>query len=155
MNTNKFVVGLYFPENPPIELGYDPESAVNKLLEFVYNNTDMFGAQLNKINDSCYRVTVLDNALLKAKEQFVDNEEVLDIINKCQENWPTACVYCKSVTLNYTPYTYRDYAGTVGREYNCPHCSDLSNESAHLVSKAYKRGGHFEALKAINGLLYG
>ena len=55
-------------------------------------------------------------------------------------------MYCDSISINTIPYTYREYCGTIGREYNCPMCSGLLNEYAYEVRKAYDDGGADSAI---------
>ena len=57
------------------------------------------------------------------------------------EKWQTSCECCDSININVIPYTYREYGGCVGREYNCAICSGLSNRTTHKVSEQYHNNG--------------
>lgn len=146
---SKYVTGFYFVKEPLAEQGYDPSSPANQLLKYIYENKENFKVQIDKAKDS-FIVTLEDTELLKAKEHFNNNQEVLSFIDKCQEDWSTACIYCGTITLNFAPYTYRSYVGTVRKEYNCLHCAGLTNEAVRKVRDAYEKDGHIQAMNTIN-----
>lgn len=119
----------------------------NRLIAFIFDNEEMFDIKYKSYDESRDRAwVVLDvKELEKAKECFKneDTTEVVEWIDKCLDYdiWQTACICCDSISINTIPYTYREYGGTIGREYNCPVCSGLTNRHAHTVRKEYNEHG--------------
>lgn len=119
----------------------------NRLVTFIYDNQDMFDIRYichDKEGNRAWFI-IDTKELLKAKEGFMheDSTEVLEWIDICvnYDAWKTSCTCCDSISLNTLPYTYRDYGGCIGKEYNCPMCSGLSNKVAYLVREKYNSEG--------------
>lgn len=149
----RYAVGYYNNE----ERLNDPEwmeSPHCRLVTFIYDNQDMFNIRyITHSEDKNRAWIVLDTKeLLKAKKHFSSEEttKINDFIDLCQEydKWQTSCDCCDSITLNTLPYTYRGDM-CIGRVYNCPMCSGLSDRVAYKLSHIRYEKGTEEAINTI------
>lgn len=125
-----------------------------RLAKYVHDHLNDFNIRL-KIEDddkSTHRTwTFVDTQELnQAKEHFKDDPKVLELIDLAnrEENWATACRCCGSISLNTIPYTYR---GTecIGKSYECPICSGLTDKHANELMKIHFDKGVETALDTL------
>lgn len=151
MSKKRYAVGFYNES----ERRDDPEwtdNRCNRLVNYIYDNQELFNIRYKTSDESGNRTWFIfePDELNKARDHFNNNNDtdVLEWIDICTDydKWQTSCMYCDSISINTIPYTYREYYGTIGREYNCPMCSGLLNEYAYEVGKAYNDGGADSAI---------
>lgn len=125
-----------------------------RLAKYIHDHLNDFNVRL-KIEDddkSTHRTwTFIDTQELnQAKEYFKDGPEVLELIDLAnrEKNWGSACRCCGSISLNTIPYTYRG-TEAVGRSYECPICSGLSDEHADELMKIHFDQGIEAALDTL------
>lgn len=153
-NKKRYAVGFYSKE----ERANSPEwikGKGNRLVTFLYDNIDLFNVRYMCHDKEEERAWIIldTQELAKAKEYFEhkNDTEVLEWIDICLEydKWKTNCSCCDSISINTIPYTYREYGGCIGRSYNCPMCSGLSNRIAGKVGETYRTNGVESAIDLI------
>lgn len=145
-NKKRYAVAFYNNkermENP--EWMKNPQ---NRLVAYIYDEQEMFDIKYKRSDKEGNRTwfIIAPEELNKAKECFSHEEttEVIDWIDTCNDynKWKTSCLYCDSININAIPYTYREFGGCIGREYNCLMCSGLTNRTAYEVSEKYSNNG--------------
>lgn len=154
VNKKRYAVGFYNAE----ERVNNPEwmkSAGNRLMAYIYDEQEFFNIKYKCSDKEGNRTWfILDpQELLKAKECFSHEEtsEVIELIDICNnyDKWKTSCTCCDSISINTIPYTYREFGGCVGKSYNCPMCSGLSNRLTWKVGSEYKNNGVDAAIDLI------
>ena len=155
----RYAVGYYNHKERLEEEGWW-NNCQNRLVTYIYDNQDMFDIRYISHSEDGNRAWILldTKELNKAKEYFTHSEDVTDTlewIDACNDydKWKTSCVCCDTITINAIPYTYREFGGCVGREYNCLLCSGLNNRTAYKVSEEQRNNGTETAIDFLIDIL--
>jgi hypothetical protein len=138
-NKIRYATGLYRPD-------MDMMQPANRLVAYIVNSREDFNLRRLDLgteeSDKRIWITLRTDEILKAKEAFKNDVDVLEFIDLTQDydKWKTACVCCNTITLNVMPYTYRG-SECIGRVYNCLNCSGLSDRYARKVANVYYKEG--------------
>lgn len=148
----RYAVGYYNHQKRLEEEGWY-NSCQNRLVTYIYDNQDMFNIKYISHSEDGNRAWILldTKELNKAKEYFTHSEDVTDTlewIDACNDydKWKTSCVCCDTITINAIPYTYREFGGCVGKEYNCLLCSSLNNRAVYKVLEERRNNGTEKAI---------
>ena len=154
-NKKRYAVGCYNHQKRMEEEGWW-NSAQNRLVTYIYDNEDLFDIRYKTTDQEGNRTWyIIDpKELNKAKEYFTISEDVADTlewIDTCNDydKWKSSCNCCDSISINTIPYTYREYGGWTGREYNCAFCGSLTNRMAGAVGEEYRSNGLENAINLL------
>lgn len=159
-NKKRYAVGFYNNK----ERHNNPEwmkQAGNRLVAYIHDEQETFNIRYKCDDEDGDRVWfVIDpKELNKAKEYFINEEtdEVVELIDICNnyDKWKTSCTCCDSISINVIPYTYRDHGGCIGRAYNCPLCSGLTNRMTYKIFEQYDSNGVEGAIDLLINIIEG
>ena len=95
------------------------------------------------VNSKNFAIITLDmKKISKRKQRQYNLHRLFDGTFNIQR-----CSFCGCQFLTYFPYTYREYAGCVGRSYECITCRNFDNKSAHEIIVVRKKKGAKAAKK--------
>jgi hypothetical protein len=131
--------------------------SVDELAKIIVKNSSMFefiDFWKHKDNE-WYSLVIQLSEINKNINLFNDDNLVLTLIEKLNNDIDEsiACIGCNSITINNSPYHYRDYGGCIGKSFECPYCSELDNKALHEVIKIRKSKGEKEAIEHVLKIL--
>ena len=155
----RYAVGYYNHEERVDNSSNWNKYAENRLVNYIYDNKSEFNMRYKSFDKDKNEMLFIisPEELNKAKEHFVNDKEVLEFIDLCNDydRWKTSCNCCDSISINTISYTYREYGGCVGRVFNCTFCSGLKNRAAYRISEQYKNKGVDSAIDLLIDVIEG
>lgn len=124
-------------------------SPTNNLMRLILDEDSINFQNINEEPNFVY-CSFKQNQLKKIK---TEDKELLTLIERILNNKFHECSACGSISLNYAPYTYRDYHGCIGRSYECIDCQGLPNKHVSVVFDIQEQYGHERAIQYVDGLI--
>ncbi len=109
------------------------------IVKAVYENREALkrGIVDCDVNSKKFAIITLDMKEISRRRQKQYNlHRLFDGTFKLQR-----CSFCGCRFLTYFPYTYRNYAGCIGRSYECITCRSFDNKEAHEIINVRKKKG--------------